>query len=246
MRRRLSSLFLLGTALTTPSIARAEDTPASSGPPDLETADGSTNCRAFRDKNEKELEAFEKRQPPVPYRYPRESEVLNAPWGNFFEHVGHAGELVLATFIPHVGAQFRGDTPATMVSWPWSVLVIGPYYACSRKPGTLVVHGHRVHRFLVEPAVVASKLGVGFSVRPGYRFIWHPSSWVVGPGLGVGSTIEIAGNKEPFRYSVSPEAVLHFGQCCSSSYFTLAVRFDHYFKGNNTNIIGGSLGYVFF
>jgi hypothetical protein len=221
-------------------------TTSSEPPSDVDTADGSDDCRAFQDKNSRELAAWEKSQPPVPYRYPREREFLNAPWGNFFGYVGHAGELVLATVLPHIGAQFRGDAPAALVSWPWSVLVIGPYYACSRKKNTFVVHGHRVHRFLIEPGVVSSKLGVGVFTRIGYRFIWHPSGWVVGPGLGLGSTFEIAGNREPFRYSVGPEALVHFGNCCSSSYFTLAFRYDHYFKGTNRDIIGGSLGYTFF
>lgn len=222
--------------------ARAEE----GTPIDLETADGPTACRELRERNAKELWAYEESQPPEPYRYPRARLFLNAPWGNFFRDVGYGGELFLATIIPHFGAQFRGDSPAAHVAWPWSVLVFGPYYSCSRKKGTFVVHGHRVHRFLVEPAVVSSRLGVGFSVRPGYRFIWHPSSWVVGPGLGIGSTIEIAGNREPFRYSVSPEIVLHFGTCCTPSYFTFAFRYDHYFKGTNLDIVGGSLGYTFF
>lgn len=222
--------------------AHAEESAAST----LETADGSSACVDFREKNERELAVWEKAQPPTPYKYPRESEFLNAPWGNFVRDLGHGGELILATILPHVGAQFRGDAPAALISWPWSIFVIGPYYACSRKKDTFVVHGHRVHRFLIEPSIVSSKLGVGVSVRPGYRFIWHPTSWVVGPGLGVGSTIDIGGNREPFRYSISGEAVAHFGQCCSSSYFTFAARYDHYFKGTNLNIIGGSLGYVFF
>jgi hypothetical protein len=171
---------------------------------------------------------------------------LNAPWAQFFSSMGRGGELILATLLPHVGAQFRGDAPAAYVGWPWSIFVFGPYYACTRKENSFIVHGHRVHRILVEPAIVPSKQGVGFSVRPGYRFIWHPTSWVVGPGIGIGSTLEVAGNQEPFRYSVGPELVAHFGNCCSSSYFTLTMRYDHYFKGNNRDIIGGSLGYVFF
>jgi len=211
-----------------------------------EYANGSTDCRAFRARNEKELAAWEKTQPAVPYAYPREDNVLNAPWGGLFSALGHSGELVLATLIPHVGAQFRGDAPAATVSWPLSVLVIGPMYACSRKKETFVVHGHRVHRFLVEPAVVSSNRGVGFSVRPGYRFIWHPTSWVIGPGIGIGSTVEIRGNQEPFRYSIGPELVAHFGNCCRQGYFTFAARYDHFFKGTVTNIVGGSLGYTFF
>lgn len=216
------------------------------GPTDLETADGTDECREFYDRNTTELVKWEKAQPPVPYRYPREKTFLHSPWAQFFSSLGHSGELVLATIIPHVGAQFRGDAPAAHVSWPWTIAAIGPMYSCSRKKGTFVVHGHRAHRFMLEPAIVSSTRGVGFSVRPGYRFIWHPSTWVVGPGLGLGSTIEIRGNQEPFRYSIGPEAVAHFGTCCRSSYFTFAVRYDHFFKGRDLDIIGGSLGYTFF
>jgi len=224
--------------------ARAEDDPDRD--PDRETADGSDECREFYDENTRQLLAWEKKQPAVPYRYPREQTVGHAPWGQFFSSVGHSGELLLATLLPHVGAQFRGDSPAAHVAWPWTVLVFGPMYSCTRKKETFVVHGHRAHRLLVEPAVVSSNRGVGFSVRPGYRFIWHPTSWVVGPGIGLGSTIEIKGNREPFRYSIGPELVAHFGTCCRSSYFTLAIRYDHFFKGTNRDIVGASLGYTFF
>jgi hypothetical protein len=247
-RRRSPSIAFIAASFAfavtmghAPAAAAEENTQEGS-----DTADGSDDCRAFRDKNNKELRAWEKAQPPVPYSYPRESQVLNAPWGQLFKNLGYSGDLVLATLMPHVGAQFRGDAPAAHVAWPWSVLVFGPMYSCTRKQGTFVVHGHRVHRLLVEPAVVSSNRGVGFSVRPGYRFIWHPTGWVVGPGIGIGSTVEIRGNKEPFRYSVGPELVAHFGTCCRPSYFTLAVRYDHFFKGTNRDIIGASLGYTFF
>src|SRR5688572_2864696 len=86
----------------------------------LETADGAKACRAFRERNADELARYERTQDSVPYRYPREYYFLNAPWGNFFRNVGHAGELVLATILPHVGAQFRGDSPAAHVAWPLS------------------------------------------------------------------------------------------------------------------------------
>jgi hypothetical protein len=220
--------------------------PARADEDDLETADGPTDCRALRERNQQELERWERSQPPVPYSYPREKLFLNAPWTQFFTSLGHSGDLILATLLPHIGAQFRGDSPAAHVAWPLSVLVVGPMYSCSRKPNTFMVHGHRVHRLLVEPSVSSSNKGVGFAVRPGYRFIWHPSTWVVGPGIGIGSTIEIKGNKEPFRYSVGPELVAHFGTCCRSSYFTFALRYDHFFKGTNLDIVGGSLGYTFF
>ena len=234
---------LFGLALGTfahESAARADEES------DVETADGSRECREFREKNESELADWEKEQPPVPYRYPREQLLLGAPWSQFFKTMGHSGELVIATLVPHIGAQFRGDAPAAQVAWPWTILAFGPATSCSRKRGTFVVHGHKAHRLMFEPALVSSTRGVGLSFRPAYRFVWHPTSWVVGPGIGLGSTIEVAGNREPFRYSVSPELVAHFGHCCRSSYFTFALRYDHFLGGNIRDIIGGSLGYTFF
>ena len=238
MRARALLAFL--SVLAVAGEARAEEeTP-------VEAANGSTDCRALRDKNEQELQLYEKRQPAVPYQYPRPNTVINAPWGEFFKGVGASGGLILSTILPHVGAQYRGGSPAILLSWPWSVLVIGPMYSCTRKQGTYEVDGHRVHRFMVEPGLNSGSNGTGVHVRGGYRFIWHPTTWPVGPGLGFGSTVELVGNKEPFRYSVSPEAVAHFGNCCASNYFTFAVRYDHYFKGTNRDIVGGSLGYTFF
>lgn len=212
----------------------------------METADGPTACRAFEEKNDRERTAFEKKHEPEPYKYPRDEEVLGAPWGKLFDALGGAGGgLLLATVIPHAGAQIRGQAPAAVVSWPWSI-PIGPAYTCSRKPGTLAVRKHRAHRALLEPGFAAGQRGVGVFVRPGYRFIMHPSDWVVGVGGGLGSTVEIAGNREPFRLSISPEGVLHFGRCCDASYFTLAVRYDRFLGGVIEDVAGASLGYTFF
>jgi hypothetical protein len=245
-RYALLGALVLGAYARDARAEEAKDSKSSDEELDRQLVDGVSACRDFDEKNERELAAWDKSQPPVPYAYPREKLFLNAPWAQFLSNLGHSGDLFLATVIPHVGAQFRGDAPAAHVSWPWSVFVFGPMYSCSRKFNTFVVHGHRAHRILLEPAIVASKLGVGFTVRPGYRFVWHPSSWVVGPGIGLGSTVEVAGNKEPFRYSIGPEVLAHFGNCYASSYFTLAARYDHFFKGNYTDIVGVSLGYTFF
>jgi hypothetical protein len=226
-------------------IVVAAPTRAAADPP-METADGTGACRAFEVKNDREREAYEKTQPPTPYQYPRDDDVLGAPWGKLFDSLGGApGGLLLATFAPHVGAQLRGTQPAAMISLPWS-LPFGPVWSCSRKPGTLTVRTHRVHRALLEPGIVTGSRGAGFFVRPGYRFIYHPSEWVVGAGGGVGTTIEIAGNREPFRFSISPEAMIHFGHCCEPSYFTLAFRYDRFFKGNIEDVLSASLGYTFF
>jgi hypothetical protein len=212
----------------------------------MESADGVDACRAFDAKNDRERAAYEKTQPGAPYEYPRDPLVLGAPWGHFFDAVGgQAGGLIAATLIPHAGAQLRGNAPAAVISWPWS-LPIGPAWSCTRKPGTLTVRAHRPHRALIEPGIATGKNGTGFFVRPGYRFLHHPSDWVVGVGGGIGSTVEIAGNREPFRPSLSPEAVVHFGRCCDPSYFTLAVRYDRFFGGTIEDILTGSLGYTFF
>lgn len=239
----LTGMGIALTLATAEGVARAEEDPRA----DIETADGADECTVFSVKNTRDLLQWERSQPPVPYRYPREKTVLHAPWGRFFDGLGgRTGELLLATIFPHLGAQLRGNAPAAYVGWPWTMATFGPTYACTRKKGTFVVHGHRAHRLMFEPAIVSSTRGVGFSVRPGYRFVWHPSSWVVGPGVGLGSTVEIKGNQEPFRASLGPEALLHFGACCTSSYFTLAVRYDHYFTGRSRDIVGANLGYTFF
>jgi hypothetical protein len=99
---------------------------------------------------------------------------------------------------------------------------------------------------MLEPGIIAGSRGAGFFTRPGYRFIYHPSDWVVGAGGGLGSTIEIAGNREPLRPSLSPEAVIQFGHCCDASYFTMALRYDRFFAGDTRNVVWASLGYTFF
>lgn len=219
--------------------------PALADEPPLETADGPTACKAFRAKNERELQAWEKEQPAVPYHYPREDDVANAPWGRFFDAVGQSAGLLLATILPSVGAQLRADTPAAVVSWPWQ-FPIAPPSTCSRKKGTFKVDVHRPHRIVLEPGIVSSNRGIGVFARPGYRYVYHPSDWVVGVGGGLGNTIEIAGQREPFRVGIGPEALLHFGHCCEPSYFTLAARYDHFFNGNVRDTLTVTLGYSFF
>lgn len=233
-RAAVAVAFLIAVPLR----ARADDP--------SETADGIAACRTFDAKNDRERAAYEKTQPATPYRYPRDEEVLGAPWGKLFDAIGSAsGALVAATLVPHAGAQLRGTAPAALVSWPWS-LPIGPATSCSRRQGTFALRLHRPHRALLEPGFVAGQRGTGVFVRPGYRYLHHPSEWVVGVGGGLGSTFEIAGNREPFRIGIGPEALLHFGHCCESSYFTLAVRYDRFFTGNVLNLVTGTLGYTFF
>lgn len=214
-------------------------------PPKIDYADGVTACREFDAKNEAQLAEWSKSQPATAYVYPRPDYVVNAPWGQFLDEAGKQYPLILASVIPHPGAQARGSEPAAIVSWPWTFPLF-PATTCSRTRGTFIVDKYRSHRLMLEPGISSSNRGIGTFVRLGYRFLYHPSDWVVGLGGGFGTTVEIAGNREPFRASISPEAVLQFGHCCSDGYFTFALRFDKFFAGTTTNIFGGSLGYTFF
>lgn len=239
-------LLLLVLPLVLPPLVVASERSAAAEDPKTDYADGPTACRELRTTNERELAAWVKTQPAVPYAYPHEEEVLGAPWGPLTSGIGSSYELLLASVVPHFGAQLRGQIPAAVVSWPWS-LPIGPAYTCSRVQGTYIVHTFRGHRLMLEPGIVLSTKGSGGYARPGYRFLYHPSDWVVGVGGGVGSTVDLGGNKEPSpRPSISPEALIQFGHCCDASYFTLTFRYDHYFEGSSVNILGGSLGYTFF
>jgi hypothetical protein len=226
-----------GLLVATESVANAEDR--------IDYADGPEACRAFHAKNDRELAEWSKTQPATPYEYPHDDNVLGAPWGPLVSGLGSTADLLIASAIPHVGAQLRADAPVVVIAWPWSI-PIGPAYTCSRHVGSFTVRDYRYHRALVEPTVIAGQKGSGFLTRFGYRFLYHPSDWVVGAGGGLGTTIDLAVKGEPTRASLGPEAVLQFGHCCDASYFILAMRFDRYFAGSSTNIIGGTLGYTFF
>jgi len=239
-RRGLVTAIVLVTALF------VEVRPAQAeSPPKVDYADGMGKCEEFDAKNERELAEWSKTQPATPYVYPRPDYTANAPWGKFLSEAGSQTGLILATVIPHAGAQARGGDVAAIVSWPWTFPLF-PATTCSRTRGTFIVDKYRSHRLMLEPGLSSSNRGIGTFVRLGYRFLYHPSDWVVGLGGGIGSNIEIAGNREKFRGSLSPEAVIQFGHCCSEGYFTFALRFDKYFAGGVQEIFSGSLGYTFF
>jgi hypothetical protein len=218
--------------------ARAEE-------PQVDYADGVPGCRTFRERNERDLAIWQKEQPKNPYVYPREPRVFGAPWPALYEGLSSALGVLAATAIPHVGAQLRGGEPAAYIAWPWS-LPIGAPSSCRRPRGSFTLKEHKTHRLLVGPGFVASNRGLGVFTRPGYRFVLHPTDWVVGVGGGLGSTVEIAGNREPFRFSVSPEVLAHFGHCCEPGYFTLAFRYDRFFAGDTRDVFGSSLGFTYF
>jgi hypothetical protein len=228
-----------------PAFIVAEQRVANAEEDKLEFADGPTACRALHARNDVQLVDYEKLQPATPYKYPHQDTILGAPWGPLTDAAGDTVELILASVVPHFGAQYRADNPVVMISWPWSI-PFGPTYTCSRHRGKFTVSDYKFHRAMIEPAVTAGSNGTGFFTRLGYRFLYHPSDWVVGAGGGFGTAIDLAFKGEPKRASISPEAVMQFGHCCDSSYFTFAIRYDHYFAGSSTDIVGGSLGYTFF
>ena len=208
----------------------------------LDTIEGITECEAFDRKNAHDMEIWEKTQPPVPYRYPARKTFLDAPWTPITRVDADSGMLLLATFAPHLNAMVRNATPAIGFSWPWE-LPIGPAFWCTRKKGSYDLFKYRPVRFVLEPGLYAEK-PVTFFVRPGARFMWHPTSWYFGAGLGAGSTLEIVG-AEPFRASLSPEAIVTFGRCCNPGYFTIALRHDFYFAGK-TQTTTATLGFNYF
>ena len=208
----------------------------------LDAIEGIHECEAFDQKNAHDMQIWEKTQPAVPYKYPERKTFLDAPWTPITKVDGDSGMLLLATFVPHLNAMIRNATPAVGFSWPWE-LPIGPAFWCTRKKGSYDLFKYRPLRFVLEPGFYAEK-PVTFFVRPSARFMWHPTSWYFGAGVGAGSTLEVVG-AEPFRASLSPEAIVTFGRCCNPGYFTIAVRHDFFFAGK-TQTSTVTLGFNYF
>ncbi len=224
-----------------PRPAAAADEPAKD---DTDRATGFGDCEAFRERNEKELAMWSPTQPAVPYAYPKRELVLDAPWVELGRGLGSAAGVILTTILPNVGVLFRGALPEFVVSFPWQ-FPFAPPFACSRKRGTFDVNLHRPSRFLLEPGVAIAKDGTTFWVRPGWRFLVHPAGWFVGVGGGIGTTLELVG-REPFRPSISPEAVVQLGACCSPGYFTIALRADVFLAGSTPFAASLSFGVTYF
>ena len=106
------AFFAFSFLAVLPESARAEE------PPPYDYGDGPAACRALHERNERELAEWSKQQPATKYEYPREDTVLGAPWGAFLKSIGTNADLVLATVLPHIGAQLRSDAPAALISWP--------------------------------------------------------------------------------------------------------------------------------
>ena len=225
--------------LAAPSSARAEEPKD-----DTDRVSGFGECAALAERNEKQLQMWAPTQPATPYAYPKRAVVLDAPWVELGRGFASAAGVLATTILPNVGVLFRAALPEFLVSFPWQ-FPFGPPSSCTRARGTFDVMPHRPNRLLLEPAIAIAKDGTTFSLRPGYRVLVHPASWFVGLGGGLGSTIELVG-RGPIRPSVSPEFVAQLGACCNPGYFTIALRGDFFFAGENPVSVSLSFGVTYF
>lgn len=152
--------------------------------------------------------------------------------------------MTLAAMIPNVGGQVeRGSlAPALVLSWSFS-LPFGPVTACRVARYSHSLDEHRSLRIVLEPGII---IGGRLSVfaRPGLRAIWHRASWPIGLGAGLGSTL-VWFDGQHGAASISPELLLHFGDCCAPGYFTLSVRADRYFPRREPDTLAATIGLTF-
>ena len=235
--RRVLHLSIALALLAVSAMARADE------PDTLEAVDGTAGCDALEVKNDKELKVYSSLQPPTRYVYPQAEEILGAPWVELGGAAKDSLALIAATLIPHVGPVLRGPTPETMLSWPWS-FPIGPPSACSRRRGGYDIAKYRPFRLMFEPGIDLGQTAVVVSMRPGARYIYHPTAWPAGLGGGLGSMIELSG-KEPLRASLSPEIVVQLGRCCEPGYFMVGIRHEFFFAGKN-DLWSASVGFTYF
>ncbi len=229
----LASFFLLSAT------ARADE-PADT----LEAVDGSAACDALELKNDKERKIYSSLQPPTPYVHPQPEQVLGAPWVELGGAAKDSVGLLAATLLPHVGPVLRGPTPETGLSWPWQ-FPIGRPSACSRRSGSYQISKYKPLRLMFEPGIDFGQQAIVVSVRPGVRYIYHPTEWPAGLGGGLGTMIELTGKEPVPRASFSPEVVVQLGRCCEPGYFLLAIRHDFFFAGKN-DLWVASVGFTYF
>jgi|GEM_PF-1274937 len=254
--RRATPIALLALASLAPRDAAGDDRTRASGSKDATAApsdranadaDGFDNvgaCRELDARNEREVAEWSAAQPPTKYQYPRKETISGAPWIEFLRATGHTGTLLAATLAPHVLAALRDSEPEPGLSWPWQ-LPIGAPAQCTRRKGSFDVSGYKPFRLLLEPGFLAgADRTLAVFVRPGLRYMYHPTAWYLGFGGGAGSMLELSG-KEPTRASLSPELLLQFGACCDPGYVTLTFRREIFFAGSS-GIWFASAGFTYF
>jgi hypothetical protein len=138
---------------------------------------------------------------------------------------GALAYMQLAIWAPTVGLQVArgGERPGLTISWPGSI-PLGPTTACRRSSGG-DLDQLRTLRVVVEPGIVVDS-AVSVFLRPGLRALWHRTTWRIGVGAGLGSTLSWGGGGR--AASISPELILHVGRCCGPGYVLFSLRADRY------------------
>jgi hypothetical protein len=149
-----------------------------------------------------------------------------------------------AAFVPTLGMHLeRGShSPGLVISWPASI-PIGPVTACRIAPISGGLHEFHALRLVIEPALVVRR-PLSVFLRPGLRAIWHRSSWRVGFGGGIGSTLAWI-DGERVAASISPELSLHLGRCCHPGYILINARVDRYYPRREPDTALVNIGFVF-
>jgi hypothetical protein len=154
------------------------------------------------------------------------------------------GMYALAGIVPNVGVEMeRGaDLPAVALSWSGS-LPFGPVTACRTPRYSHTLYIFRPLRAVIEGGIVI-RSPVWEYLRPGLRAIWHRSSWPIGVGAGVGSTLAALPGMHSAA-SVSPEILVHYGACCAPGYWLLTLRADVFFPRRFPATASANLGLAF-
>jgi hypothetical protein len=157
---------------------------------------------------------------------------------------GAMAAIRLAAFVPTAGLHLqRGSrVPGLAISWPASI-PLGPVTACRVSPGSGDLHEFRALRLVLEPALVVRR-PLSVFLRPGLRALWHRSTWRVGFGAGVGSTLAwIDGDR--VAASISPELSVHVGRCCAPGYLLINFRADRYYPRREPDTALANIGFAF-
>ena len=72
-------------------------------PPEL--ADGFGACDALDTRVNKELDAWAREQPKVPFKPEREETLLGGPWVDLTRAIARSSGVIAATLLPSLGAQ---------------------------------------------------------------------------------------------------------------------------------------------
>jgi len=152
--------------------------------------------------------------------------------------------MAAAAMVPTVGVQLeRGrDLPAATLSWSAS-LPFGPITACRTARFSNDLFEFQSLRAVLEGGVVIRSPAWPY-LRPGLRAIWHRSNWRMGVGAGVGSTVALMPGQHGAA-SISPELVLHYGNCCGYGYGLFTLRADVFTPRRYPTTASANLGFAF-